>query len=89
MRCSCSWSGRLLSGSALAGAAPGVHVSPASSGSGNDGSGRFRSAASSHIDTPQTIADGCATQHLGALTFGDHSGDVRRDPDRVRTTPSL
>jgi len=34
-----------------------------------------------HIDTPQTIADGAQTQHLGQLTFEI----IRRDVDDIFT----
>ncbi len=36
---------------------------------GNDGQRSFRSGSVVHIDTPQTIADGAQTQHLGNHTF--------------------
>ncbi len=36
---------------------------------GNDGQRSLRSGAIVHIDTPQTLADGAQTQHLGNLTF--------------------
>jgi len=36
---------------------------------GNDGQRSLRSGAIVHIDTPQTIADGAQTQHLGEYTF--------------------
>ncbi|MFZ6044731.1 threo-3-hydroxy-L-aspartate ammonia-lyase [Pseudomonas sp. CR3202] len=36
---------------------------------GNDGQQSFRCGAIVHIDTPDTIADGAQTQHLGQYTF--------------------
>lgn len=36
---------------------------------GNDGQRSFENGNIIHIDTPQTIADGAQTQHLGQLTF--------------------
>jgi threonine dehydratase len=36
---------------------------------GNDGQRSFRSGEIVHIDTPDTIADGAQTQHLGQYTF--------------------
>jgi len=41
----------------------------------------LRSGAIVHIDTPQTIADGAQTQHLGQLTFEI----IRRDVDDIFT----
>jgi threonine dehydratase len=48
---------------------------------GNDGQQSFRSGAIVHIETPQTIADGAQTQHLGNYTFPI----IRRDVDDVLT----
>ena len=48
---------------------------------GNDGQQSFRSGRIVHIDTPQTIADGAQTQHLGKLTFEI----IRRDVDDILT----
>lgn len=36
---------------------------------GNDGQQSFRSGSIVHIETPDTIADGAQTQHLGTYTF--------------------
>jgi threonine dehydratase len=36
---------------------------------GNDGQRSFQSGQIVHIDTPETIADGAQTQHLGQYTF--------------------
>ncbi len=63
--------GGLLSGSSLVARAVAQDcklygVEPAA---GNDGQQSFRSGAIVHIETPQTIADGAQTQHLGNLTF--------------------
>ncbi len=63
--------GGLLSGSALSARALAPHcriygVEPAA---GNDGQRSFRTGRIVHIDTPDTIADGAQTQHLGHLTF--------------------
>jgi threonine dehydratase len=48
---------------------------------GNDGQQSFRTGAIVHIDTPQTIADGAQTQHLGRYTFDI----IRRTVDDVLT----
>lgn len=63
--------GGLLSGCALAAQAlaPACKVYGVEPEAGNDGQRSFRSGAIVHIDTPQTIADGAQTQHLGTLTF--------------------
>ena len=63
--------GGLLSGSALSARALAPHcriygVEPAA---GDDGQQSFRTGRIVHIDTPDTIADGAQTQHLGHLTF--------------------
>jgi threonine dehydratase len=63
--------GGLLAGSALATRALSPHckiygVEPEA---GNDGQRSLRSGAIVHIDTPETIADGAQTQHLGQYTF--------------------
>jgi threo-3-hydroxy-L-aspartate ammonia-lyase len=36
---------------------------------GNDGQQSFRTGQIVHIDTPQTIADGAQTQHIGKLVL--------------------
>ncbi|MEO7242948.1 MAG: threo-3-hydroxy-L-aspartate ammonia-lyase [Variovorax sp.] len=75
--------GGLLSGSALAvGAlAPDCKIYGVEPAAGNDGQRSFRSGAIVHIDTPQTIADGAQTQHLGQLTFPI----IQRDVDDILT----
>lgn len=79
----CTGGGGLLSGSAIAAAAlsPGCQVYGVEPEAGNDGQRSFRSGAIVHIDTPQTIADGAQTQHLGNYTFDI----IRRDVDDVLT----
>ena len=79
----CLGGGGLLSGSALAARALSPHckvigVEPAA---GNDGQQSFRSGQIVHINTPQTIADGAQTQHLGQRTFEI----IRRDVHDVLT----
>ncbi len=63
--------GGLLSGCALATRAlsPACKLYGVEPEVGNDGQRSFRTGAIVHIDTPQTIADGAQTQHLGQLTF--------------------
>jgi threonine dehydratase len=63
--------GGLLSGCAVATRAMKSHcviigVEPEA---GNDGQRSFQSGQIVHIDTPETIADGAQTQHLGQYTF--------------------
>lgn len=63
--------GGLLSGCATAAKALNPHckvigVEPLA---GNDGQQSFRTGGIVHIETPNTIADGAQTQHLGQLTF--------------------
>jgi threonine dehydratase len=67
----CLGGGGLLAGSALATRAlsPDCKLYGVEPEAGNDGQQSFRSGAIVHIDTPQTIADGAQTQHLGQLTF--------------------
>lgn len=79
----CLGGGGLLSGSALSTRALEPHcklygVEPEA---GNDGQQSFRSGSIVHIATPQTIADGAQTQHLGEHTFPI----IRRDVDDVLT----
>ena len=63
--------GGLLSGCALAtrALAPDCKLYGVEPEAGNDGQRSFRAGNIVHIDTPQTIADGAQTQHLGNLTF--------------------
>lgn len=79
----CLGGGGLLSGSALAtrALAPRCRLYGVEPEAGNDGQQSFRSGAIVHIDTPQTIADGAQTQHLGSLTFPI----IRRDVDDILT----
>jgi threonine dehydratase len=79
----CMGGGGLLSGSALAARAlsPRCKVYGVEPEAGNDGQQSFRSGAIVRIATPQTIADGAQTQHLGEYTFGV----IRRDVDDVLT----
>jgi len=75
--------GGLLAGSALAtrALAPDCALYGVEPEAGNDGQQSFRSGAIVHIDTPQTIADGAQTQHLGNITFPV----IRRDVDDILT----
>jgi threonine dehydratase len=75
--------GGLLSGTALAtrALAPGCRLYGVEPAAGDDGQRSFRSGAIVHIETPQTIADGAQTQHLGAITFPI----IRRDVTDVLT----
>jgi threonine dehydratase len=68
----CLGGGGLLSGAALAGVEPEA---------GDDGLRSFRTGSIVHIDTPETIADGAQTQHLGVLPFEI----IRRDVDDIVT----
>ena len=79
----CLGGGGLLSGSALAtrALAPSCRLYGVEPEAGNDGQQSFRSGEIVHIDTPQTIADGAQTQHLGNLTFPI----IRRDVDDILT----
>jgi threo-3-hydroxy-L-aspartate ammonia-lyase len=79
----CLGGGGLLAGSALATRAlsPLCKLYGVEPETGNDGQQSFRSGAIVHIDTPQTIADGAQTQHLGQLTFPI----IRRDVDDILT----
>jgi len=79
----CLGGGGLLSGSALAARAlsPRTMLFGVEPEAGNDGQQSLRSGAIVHIDTPQTIADGAQTQHLGQLTFEI----IRRDVDDIFT----
>jgi len=63
--------GGLLSGCALAtrALAPDCKLYGVEPEAGNDGQRSFRAGNIVHIDTPQTIADGAQTQHLGNVTF--------------------
>ena len=67
----CLGGGGLLSGCAVAARAlnPDVTIIGVEPEAGNDGQQSFRTGRIVHIDTPQTIADGAQTQHLGVHTF--------------------
>lgn len=67
----CLGGGGLLSGSALSAKAlaPACKVYGVEPEAGNDGQQSIRKGSIVHIDTPQTIADGAQTQHLGQHTF--------------------
>jgi len=79
----CLGGGGLLSGAALAlrALSPQCKLYGVEPEAGNDGQRSFRSGEIVHIDTPQTIADGAQTQHLGHLTFEI----IRRDVDDIIT----
>jgi threonine dehydratase len=79
----CLGGGGLLSGSALSTRvlAPQCKLYGVEPEAGNDGQQSFRSGSIVHIDTPQTIADGAQTQHLGEHTFPI----IRRNVDDVLT----
>jgi threonine dehydratase len=63
--------GGLLSGCALTARAlcPGCAVIGVEPQAGNDGQRRLRAGRIIHIDSPDTLADGAQTRHLGELTF--------------------
>ncbi|MGN4189188.1 threo-3-hydroxy-L-aspartate ammonia-lyase [Burkholderia gladioli] len=75
--------GGLLSGTALATRelSPGAELYGVEPEAGNDGQQSFASGSIVHIDTPNTIADGAQTQHLGNLTFPI----IRRDVNAILT----
>lgn len=79
----CLGGGGMLAGSALVARAlsPQCRLYGVEPEAGNDGQRSFRSGAIVHIDTPQTIADGAQTQHLGQYTFPI----IRRDVDDILT----
>jgi threonine dehydratase len=79
----CLGGGGLLSGSALAtrALAPDCRLYGVEPEAGNDGQQSFRTGEIVHIATPQTIADGAQTQHLGNITFPI----IRRDVDDILT----
>jgi threonine dehydratase len=79
----CLGGGGLLAGSALAARelAPGCKIYGVEPAAGNDGQQSFRSGSIVHIDTPQTIADGAQTQHLGNYTFAI----IQREVDDILT----
>ncbi len=75
--------GGLLSGSALSARAlsSDCEVYGVEPEAGNDGQQSLRSGSIVHIETPNTLADGAQTQHLGQYTFGV----IRRDVKDVLT----
>jgi threonine dehydratase len=79
----CLGGGGLLSGSALAARAlsPSCRVIGVEPEAGDDGLRSLRTGSIVHIETPQTIADGAQTQHLGVLPFEI----IRRDVDDIVT----
>ncbi len=70
--------GGLLAGSALAlrALAPACKIYGVEPQAGNDAQQSFRAGTIVHIETPQTIADGAQTQHLGHYTFAIIARDV-------------
>jgi threo-3-hydroxy-L-aspartate ammonia-lyase len=75
--------GGLLSGCALAARAlsPECKVYGVEPEAGDDGRQSLRKGEIVHIPTPQTLADGAQTQHLGRFTFEV----IRRDVDDIVT----
>ncbi len=67
----CLGGGGLLAGSTLSTRAlsPDCKIYGVEPQTGNDGQQSLRAGSIVHIDTPQTIADGAQTQHLGEHTF--------------------
>jgi threonine dehydratase len=79
----CLGGGGLLSGAALAARAlaPNCRLHGVEPEAGDDARQSLARGEIVHIETPQTIADGAQTQHLGALTFAI----IRRDVDDIVT----
>ncbi|MPQ66616.1 MULTISPECIES: threo-3-hydroxy-L-aspartate ammonia-lyase [Pseudomonas] len=79
----CLGGGGLLAGAALATRAlsPDCKLYGVEPQTGNDGQQSFRRGEIVHIDTPDTLADGAQTQHLGHYTFPI----IRRDVDDILT----
>jgi len=79
----CLGGGGLLAGSALAARAlsPRTRLVGVEPEAGNDGQQSLAAGHVVHIDTPQTIADGAQTQHLGQLTFPI----IQREVDEIVT----
>lgn len=75
--------GGLLSGSCLAARAmlPECRIVGVEPEAGDDARQSLARGEIVHIDTPQTIADGAQTQHLGQLTFAI----IRRDVQAIET----
>ncbi len=79
----CLGGGGLLSGAALAARAlaPHCRIHGVEPEAGNDAQQSLARGEIVHIETPQTIADGAQTQHLGRLTFEI----ILRDVDDIVT----
>ncbi|WP_110951477.1 threo-3-hydroxy-L-aspartate ammonia-lyase [Pseudomonas bohemica] len=79
----CLGGGGLLAGAALATRAlsPDCTLYGVEPKAGNDGQQSFRGGKIVHIDTPDTLADGAQTQHLGHYTFPI----IQRDVDDILT----
>ena len=79
----CLGGGGLLAGSALATRrlSSNCKLYGVEPEAGNDGQRSFRSGTIVHIETPNTIADGAQSQHLGCYTFPI----IQRDVDDVLT----
>ncbi|WP_297839710.1 threo-3-hydroxy-L-aspartate ammonia-lyase [Pseudomonas sp.] len=79
----CLGGGGLLAGSALATRvlSPDCKIYGVEPQAGDDGQQSFRTGEIVHIDTPDTLADGAQTQHLGHYTFPI----IRRDVDDILT----
>lgn len=79
----CLGGGGLLGGAALAARAlsPNCRLHGVEPEAGNDAQQSLARGEIVHIETPQTIADGAQTQHLGELTFAI----IRRDVDDIVT----
>ena len=75
--------GGLLGGTALSvrALAPGCKLYGVEPEAGDDGRQSLRKGEIVHIATPNTLADGAQTQHLGQYTFGV----IRRDVDDILT----
>lgn len=83
----CLGGGGLLSGSALSARAlaPKCKIYGVEPDAGDDGKQSFRRGHIVHIETPNTIADGAQTQHLGEYTFAiirSHVDDVLSVSDK-------
>jgi threo-3-hydroxy-L-aspartate ammonia-lyase len=79
----CLGGGGLISGAALAARAlaPNCRIHGVEPEAGNDAQQSLARGEIVHIETPQTIADGAQTQHLGQLTFEI----IRRDVNDILT----
>ena len=79
----CLGGGGLLSGCALATRAlsSATRIIGVEPEAGNDGERSLRTGTIVHIDTPQTIADGAQTRHLGHYTFEI----IKREVDDIVT----